>query len=113
MNNIFKAWFNAWLTSYVPTIVERPKWHSSDPKVHVGDVILFLKSEQEYDLQYQYGIISSVFEGQDGQIRRVEINYKNHNENIQRKTHRGVRDIIMIYPIEELDIYHELSEMMI
>ena len=113
MNNIFKAWFNAWLTSYVPTIVERPKWHSSDPKVHVGDVILFLKSEQEYDLQYQYGIISSVFEGQNGQIRREEINYKNHNENIQRKTHRGVRDIIMIYPIEELDIYHELSEMMI
>ena len=23
---IFKAWFNAWLVSYVPTLIERPKW---------------------------------------------------------------------------------------
>ena len=41
--NIFKAWFKAWLISYVPTLVERPKWHISDPKVNIGDVILFIK----------------------------------------------------------------------
>ena len=89
--NIFKAWFNAWLISYVPTIIERPKWHDSDRKVNVGDV----------------------FEGDDGYVRHVEIEYMNHNENIRRKTHRGVRDIVMIHPIDELDLYHELSEMMI
>ena len=111
--NIFKAWFNAWLTSHVPTIVERPKWHTSDPKVKVGDVILFLKSEQQFDIQYQYGIVSSVFEGRDGHVRDVEIEYRNHNEDIRRKTRRGVRDIVMIHPIDELDLYHELSEMMI
>ena len=25
--NIFKAWFKAWLISYVPSLIERPKWH--------------------------------------------------------------------------------------
>lgn len=58
-------------------------------------------------------MVSSVHEGKDGQVRRVEIEYRNHNENIRRKTPRGVRDIIMIHPIDELDIYHELAEMMI
>ena len=26
--NIFRAWFNAWIISYVPTLIERPKWHT-------------------------------------------------------------------------------------
>ena len=58
--NIFKTLFKAWLISYVPTLVERTKWHINDPKVNIGDVILFIKSEQECDLQYRYGIVGSV-----------------------------------------------------
>ena len=30
-------------------------WFKSDVDVCVGDVVLFLKSEQEFDQQYQYG----------------------------------------------------------
>ena len=73
--NIFKAWFKAWIISYVPSLIERPKWHKSDRNVSVGDVVLFLKSEREFDEQYQYGIISSVHRGQDGHIRRVDEEY--------------------------------------
>ena len=40
---IFKAWFHSWLVSYVPTLIERPKWHEDDKEIVVGDVILFLK----------------------------------------------------------------------
>ena len=101
------------MRSYVPTLVKRPKWHISDPKVNIGEVMLFIKSEQEYNLQYQYEIVSSVYEGKDGHIRLVEIEYKNHNENIRRKTIRGSRGIIMTYPIDELEISHELAELMI
>ena len=50
--NIFRAWFKAWLVSYVPSLIERPKWHKSDTDIKIGDVVLFLKSEQEYDMQY-------------------------------------------------------------
>ena len=28
--NIFKAWFKAWIVSYVPTLIERPKWHKNE-----------------------------------------------------------------------------------
>ena len=108
---IFRAWFNAWLTSYVPNLVERPKWHKSDQNVQIGDIILFLKSEQEYDLQYQYGIVTSISIGRDEHIRFIEIEFKNHNENIKRKTKRGVREVVMVHPIEELGIYYELAEM--
>ena len=53
-SDIFKAWFRAWLTSYVPSLIERPKWHTSDSNVNIWDVI------QEYDIQYQYGAVRSI-----------------------------------------------------
>ena len=89
---IFRAWFNTWLVSYVPSLIDRPKWFESDDQVSVGDVVLFLKSEQEFDLQYQYGLVKSVFKGQDGKVRKVEVEYKNHQEKAKRRTIRGVRD---------------------
>ena len=109
--DIFKTWFRAWLISYVPTLVERPKWHKTDREVKIGDIVLFLKSDREYDLQYQYGIVSAIFHSKDGYVRRIEIEYRNHNENNKRKTQRGVRDIVVVYPIDELDLYEELYEM--
>ena len=90
-NKIFSMWFKEWLVSYVPTLVEKPKWFTTDT-ISVGDIILFLKSEQEFDRQYQYGIVSKVTVGRDSVVRLVEISYKNHSESFRRTTKRGVRD---------------------
>ena len=102
---IFRAWFNAWLVSFVPTLVERPKWCTSDGDIKIGDIVLFLKSEKEFDLQYQYGILSKVHTGKDGKNRKVEVEYQNSNEGLKRKTHRGSRDLVIVHPVDELDIY--------
>ena len=101
-NKIFKAWFNSWLISYVPTLIERPKWHDSDRGISVGDIILFLKSEQEFDLQYQYGKVNVLNKSRDGLVRTIEVEYQNHNEKIKRKTIRGVRDVVIIHRVDEL-----------
>ena len=85
-SKIFKACFHSWLISYVPTLIERPKWHESAREIKVGDVILFLKSVQEFDLRYQYGLVSSAKRGRDGYVRKIEVEYQNHNEQVKRKT---------------------------
>ena len=72
-NEIFRTWFKEWLISYVPTLVEKPKWFITERNITVGDVVLFLKSEQEFDRQYQYGIVVSTVEGRDGVIRAVKV----------------------------------------
>ena len=108
---IFRAWFNAWIECYVPSLIERPKWFKGDSDVHVGDIVLFLKSEKEFDLQYQYGIISKLDKSKDGLIRKVDIEYQNFNENVKRTTQRGVREIVSIHPVDELDIYEELYDL--
>ena len=108
---IFRSWFNAWIISYVPTLIERPKWHKTSDTVRVGDVVLFLKSEKEFDLQYQYGIVKTIHLGKDQNVREIDIEYQNHNERTKRITPRVVREIVVIYPVNELDIYEKLHEL--
>ena len=56
-NDLFRVWFKAWLISYVPTLMLQPKWFRSDVDPKVGDVVLFLKSEKEFETIYQFGVI--------------------------------------------------------
>ncbi len=108
-NDLYEAWFKTWLVSYVPTLMFQPKWYKSDRDPKIGDVILFLKSEKEFDKQYQYGIIVDLKISRDGKIRQVEVEYQNFNENVKRKTARGTRDIVVIHPIDELGLTRELN----
>ena len=107
-SKIFETWFKEWLINYVPHLVEQPKWFVTERHVSVGDVVLFTKSEKEFDKIYQYGIIVTTFEGRDGLVREISIEYRNHNENAKRTTRRGVRDIVVIHPVDEIGISAEL-----
>ena len=108
---IFDQWFKEWLISYVPSLVRQPKWFKSDRNVVVGDVVIFKKSDKEFDKTYQYGIVTKTFESKDGLIRSVEVQYQNFNENVKRSSKRGVRDIIVIHPVDELGISAELDDL--
>ena len=37
----------------------------------------------------------------DNEVRKVVAEYQNHNENIKRFTDRSVRDLILIYPVDQ------------
>ena len=108
---IFTLWFKEWLVSFVPTLVEQPKWFVTDRAIAVGDVVLFLKSEKEFDLQYQYGIVVTTCEGKDGLIRSVDVEYQNPGESVKRRTRRGVRELVVIHAVDEIGISRELAEM--
>ena len=110
-SKIYDTWFQSWLKSYVPTLIDRPKWITSNYEAMVGDVVLFLKSEKEFEKDYQYGIIHAVKVGMDEHIRVVDIEYQNHNEGVKRYTSRGVRDLVVIQPIDEPGINAELAEL--
>ena len=110
-NTVYEVWFKEWLTSYVPLLIEKPKWFSTARNMSVGDVVLFLKSEQEFDLQYQYGIVVTILESRDGIIRSVKVEYQNHKENTKRQTKRGVRELIVIHQIDEIGISKELHDL--
>ena len=107
---IYNTWFQAWLISHVPNLMEHPKWFDSDKDLQVGDIVLFLKNENGLSSDYQYGMINKVNVSIDGKIRSVDVKYRNHNESTDRITHRASRQLIVIHQIDEIDIMAELGE---
>ena len=107
--DIFQVWYKAWLTSCVPQLMQHPKWFKSDIDPKVGDIVLFLKSEKEFECIYQYGLITDLKVSRDGKIRQVELEYQNHHENVKRKTNRGTREICVIHPFDDIGLIRELN----
>ena len=108
-DRIFEVWFRAWLTSCVPNLMFHPKWFKSDSDPREGDVVLFLKSDKEFQKLYQYGIITFCKRSRDGKIREVEIEYRNLTEHVKRRTTRGTREVVIIHPLGELGMIRELN----
>ena len=107
---IYNTWFEAWLISHVPSLMEHPKWFNSDKDLQVGDIVLFLKNENGLTNDYQYGMIDQVHKGIDDKIRSVDVRYRNHNEKTDRITHRASRQLLVIHQIDDVDIMVELGE---
>ena len=51
---ILNIWFETWLISHVPKLMEQPKWFRSDRDVKICDVVLFTKNEGSVENTYQY-----------------------------------------------------------
>lgn len=106
---IFDAWFETWLTVHVPNLMHRPKWFQNDKDVQIGDIVLFTKRDSSIANVYQFGMVKELEHSADGKIRKVMVEYQNSNESVKRVTHRAVRSLVMIHPVDELSVWEELS----
>ena len=106
---IFSVWFETWLISHVPKLMEQPKWFRSDRDVKICNVFLFTKNEGSVVNTYQYGMVHEIELSRDGLIQKVVIKYRNSSENIDHFTTRAVRDLVLIHPVDEIHIMEELG----
>ena len=107
---IFNSWFEIWLSCHVPTLLNQQKWYKSEKDLQPGDIVLFLKDESELSSTYQYGIVESVEETRDGKVRKVNVRYRNANENTSRTTYRAARSLVLIRRADESSIMDELGQ---
>ena len=108
-SEIFNTWFETWLTSHIPKLMNQPKWFQNDKDIKVGDIILFLKREKALCNTYQYGMVQDIIRSNDDKIRKVLVKYRNYNENTDRVTYRAVRQLVLIHPVDELSLSEELA----
>ena len=58
-------------------------------------------------------MICEIIQSKDGIFRKVVVKYCNHNENTDWFTTRAVRELVMIHPIDELNLIEELGQISI
>ena len=106
---IFSVWFETWLMSQVPKLMEQPKWFRSDRDVKICNVFLFTKNEGSVVNTYQYGMVHEIELSRDGLIWKVVVKYRNSSKNIDRFTTRAVCDLVLIHPVDKIHIMEELG----
>ena len=55
-------------------------------------------------------MIAKIENSKDGKVRTVKVKYRNCNENVDRFTTRPTRQLVMIHPVDELNIIQELNK---
>ena len=102
---IFQAWFENWLLSHVPKLLQQSKWYDNDDEqIKVGNVVLFFKNESKLSSDYQYGIVVAVDVGNDGLVRRASVRYKNAGEQVFRETRRSTRTLVIIQHVDAMEL---------
>jgi hypothetical protein len=114
MNDVFEAWWKAWYNEKLADFVAKPpKWFRSDELIKVGDIVVFQKKGVDQVIGrpiWSIGRVTSVaVSPKDGKIRTVNIEYKNHNEQVTRNTCRAVRSVAVLFSEGDLDLTQKLS----
>ena len=88
----------------MPRLIEQSKWFNDSFDFAEGDIVLFLKHEGSITGDYQYGMIDKVNHGNDKKRRSVNVRCRNANEDFDCITHRAVRQLVMIHPVDEINL---------
>ena len=88
--------------------MHQSKWFRQDRNLQIGDIVLFTKVDSVISKTYTYGMIKSIETGDDGNVRRVVVEYKNPNESGKRETSRSVRSLVLVHGINDSDLFTEL-----
>ena len=95
----FNSCFKAWLISHVPRLMNHPKWFSTDHDINICDTVLFLKQDGVLSNSYQYGMVNEIIPSKDCVVRKVIVQYRKNQQNVDRYTTRSVLDLVLIHPI--------------
>ena len=108
---IYEAWWEHWLTSAAPELIEKPVHWKRGDNLKEGDIVLFRKAEGAVGAgTYQYGMVQSVLPTKDDAVRNVMVKYRNWEEQQDRLTKRSVKALILIHQVNELNIMKEMAD---
>ena len=55
-------------------------------------------------------MVNEIVPSKDGVICKVIVWYRNHQENVDQYTTRSIHDLVLIHPIDELNLMEELGK---
>ena len=75
-----------WLEQYLPQLQERQCWHTKEPNLKVGDLVL-LETETKKQFQWPVSQVNKIMHRKDGLVRTVLVRTKTSRDLLQRGIH--------------------------
>ena len=110
---IYNMWFQLWNTSYIPLVMDRPKWHLEDDSMRTDDLVYFKLTDSKLSADWRLGKVEYVNIGRDGKVREIGISFKNMDEDGNWKhsvVERPVRAVVKLMNIEDTSIIENMKK---
>ena len=99
VQQITNTFWRRWTRDFFPSLLIEPKWHTQKRNLLVGDIVLVQDSNHVRG-KWQIARVSKVLPGDDGLVRRVELEYKNPDGRKFTTIERPVQRLIVLVPVE-------------
>ena len=110
---IYNMWFKLWNTTYLPLVMDRPKWHVEGENLQINDLVYFKLSDSKLSADWKVGKVEHVKIGRDGKVREVGIAFKSMDESGDWKhslVERPVRSVVKLMNIEDTSIIEDMKK---
>ena len=84
IEGLYDSWYQCWATSFVPLLLDRPKWKTEFDNLKQNDVIYFKILDSPLGATSKLGKVDQVKVGRDGCVREILVAYKIMDENLVR-----------------------------
>ena len=112
IGEIYKLWYTAWNTEYVPLLALRPKWHNQSENLVEGDIVYFKLKDSKLKQVWLIGKVEFVNISKDSLVRTVGISYRYNTENGKSEydiVERPVRECTKLFNIEDTSILEDIK----
>ena len=109
VENITNSFWRQWTRDFFPSLLVRHKWHTAKRNVKIGDVVIIQDAKQLRG-NWRLARVSKVMPSDDGQVRRVELQYKNEKPGEAANKYTGVRFTTIERPIQRLVVIVPVDE---
>ena len=109
ISDLFNMWYKFWATSYLPLLLERPKWKVESDSLKPNDIIYFKILDSALGATWKLGKVEQVKEGKDGNVREIIVAYKILKDR-QGDVDSGWRHNTVVRPVRECIKLFEIDE---
>ena len=108
VEKITEQFWKSWTELYVPMLVQQNKWRSGDKPLEKDNVVL-VQDANPLKNEYRLARIHKTIPSADGQIRRVEVAYKNFKVGEDLHQYTGAPDKVVERAVQNLALLTESS----
>lgn len=95
------TFWKRWTEAYLPTLIKQQKWFRNECDVRVGDVVV-VSDANALRGKYYIALVSEVFPGKDGVIRKVALQYKTFKVGGKVHEYKGARGVTVLRSVRRL-----------
>ena len=101
VERVVDTFWRTWTRDLFPSLIIQQKWHTARRNVIVGDVVLIQDSNQVRG-NWKLGKVSEVHPGEDGKVRKVEVQCKNPKPGEPVNKYQGQGYVTVQRPVQRL-----------